>query len=347
MGTKILVTDDDSSQRLMLNFLLRDQGYDVILAENGEKALEILSQEVGIHIIITDLSMPRMDGHSLIREIRDRELTYTYIIVLTSASESSSRIKALKEGADDYLLKPFSPQELMLRLKGAKRLLQLMSHQNLTFAMAKLAEFRSRETGFHLERVRLYSGLLGKTYALTLPSNGLSLSDAGEIALLSPLHDIGKVAIPDKILNKPGKLTAQELEVMKTHTRIGGNVIYEIYQRLPIPYLLIAYEIVMHHHERWDGKGYPDGLKEEEIPLSARIVSLADFYDAVTTKRIYKNAISPDEAVKMIVKGKGKHFDPELVECFLKVKKEFAKICVKEWVNGIEDRWKSEAWVSG
>ena len=323
---KVLVVEDDPSQRTLVRMLLESQGYEVIIANNGLEALEVLNSIANLHLIITDLSMPRMDGFSLIREVRKREVSYTYIIVLTSATENVSRLKALEGGADDYLIKPVSVQELTLRLAGAERLLKLVSHQNLTFVMAKLAEYRSRETGLHLERVRLYSELLGKTYASEFSPSGFSQAQAFEVALLSPLHDIGKVAIPDKILNKPGKLTEQEMEIMKTHTTLGGTFIHEIYRKFSTPYLLLAYEIVMYHHERWDGTGYPEGLKGNSIPLSARIVALSDFYDAATSERCYKNAVPRTEVEKWVFQGKGVHFDPDLVACFMSVKDDFWRV---------------------
>ena len=326
MSVKVLVVDDDPSQRTLLQMLLEDRRYEVITADNGLEALEVLKGVANLHLIITDLNMPRMDGFSLIQGVREREVSYTYIIVLTSATENVSRFKALGGGADDYLIKPVSAQELTLRLAGAERLLKLVSHQNLTFAMAKLAEYRSRETGLHLERVRLYSELLGKAYVSEFSSSGFSQAQVAEIALLSPLHDIGKVAIPDKILNKPGKLTEQEMEVMKTHTTLGGAFIHEIYRKFSTPYLLLAYEIVMYHHERWDGTGYPEGLKGNSIPLSARIVALSDFYDAATSVRCYKNAVPRTEVEKWVFQGEGVYFEPDLVECFMSVKNDFWRV---------------------
>jgi len=326
LNQKILLVEDDVAQSELLRLILEERGYEVEMAEDGERALKKIENDINIHIVITDLNMPQMDGYGLIKEIRKMEMGYTYIIVLTAAKDDLSRFKALELGADDYLLKPVSPRELELRLAGAERLLKLVSHQNLIFAMAKLAEYRSEETGLHLERVFFYTKSLGRVYVKRHPESGLPLSRVEEIARLSPLHDIGKIAIPDRILSKPGRLSEDEIEIMKTHTTIGGRFIHEMYQRFPTPYLLIAYEIVMYHHEKWDGTGYPEGLKGTEIPISARIVALADYYDAVSTRRCYRDALETEEVRENILREKERHFDPDLVDCFVEIESEFIKI---------------------
>lgn len=325
---KVLVTDDDISQRLILRTNLESDGYEVIEAENGIDALERLSEEPEIRLLLTDLAMPQMDGYKLIRAVRDRELRYTYIIVLTSIDDRDSLLNALSLGADDYLIKPVFPDELKLRLRGGTRLLKLESQEALIFSMAKLAEHRSEETGFHLERVSHYTRLLARDIAKHHPELGLSLSMADEIALVSPLHDVGKVAIPDSILHKPGSLDPEEWEVMKTHTTIGGKMLKEIYDRNGSVYLWLAYQIALCHHERWNGKGYPAALAGEDIPISARIMALADVFDALNSKRCYKDPFPYQKVKSIILEERGEHFDPKVVDSFLR--QEDACLAIKE-----------------
>ncbi len=324
---KVLVTDDDMVQRLIFRTSLEDDGYDVREAENGADALEKLSQEPDIRLLLTDLAMPKMDGYHLIRAVRKDELRYTYIIVLTSMDDRDSLLTALSAGADDFLTKPVFPDELKFRLRGGIRLLKLESQELLIFSMAKLAEYRSEETGFHLERVAQYTRLFARDISKNHPELGLSLSMADEIAMVSALHDVGKVAISDNILKKPGRLTSQEREIMETHTTIGGKMLREIYSGTGSLYLWLAYEIAMYHHERWDGKGYPAGLSGEDIPISARMMALSDVYDALISKRCYKDPIPHEKAKAMILEERERHFDPKVVDAFLRQEKECLAVC--------------------
>jgi len=317
-NSKVLIADDDPGLRLLLRKNLEAEKYDVREAENGRKAFDILSEEPDIRLVLTDLAMPEMDGYSLIKNIREKELRYTYIIVLTSMDDKESLVKALSMGADDYLTKPFYPAELKLRLRGGTRLIKLETQDELIFSMAKLSEYRSEETGFHLERVSHYTRLVARDISKNHPDMGISMSMADEIAVVSPLHDIGKVAIPDNILHKPGKLTDEEFEIMKTHTVIGGKLLEKIYKKSNSHYLRLGYEIAMFHHEKWNGKGYPTGIAGNDIPVSARIMALADVYDALTSKRCYKDAFPHEIAKKIIFEGRGNHFDPVIVDSFLR-----------------------------
>ena len=326
MVTKILITDDDLSQRMILRLSLEEEGYKVFEAENGEEALKIISADMDIRLLLTDLDMPEMDGFELIRNIRKKELRYTYIIVLSSAEDRKIILKALSLGADDYLTKPVYPDELKLRLKGGIRLLSLEAQEELIFAMAKLAEYRSDETGFHLERTTHYVRLLARQLSIYQPELQLSLSEAEEMARVCSIHDLGKVAIPDQILHKPGMLTKEEFSIMKSHTTIGGKMINELYEKTKSSGLWLSTEIATFHHERWDGLGYPKGLSENDIPLSARIMALADVYDAMTSKRCYKDAAPHDTVKHMILEEKGKQFDPIIVDSFIKIEKEWLEI---------------------
>jgi putative two-component system response regulator len=312
----ILVVDDDRSQRFILRTHLEGAGIVVHEAANGVEALKRLSEETEIRFLVTDLLMPEMDGFRLIEQVRRRGLRYIYVIVMTSMEDRKSLIRALSAGADDYLTKPIFPDELKLRLQSGMRVLRLEGQEELILSMAELSEFRSEETGYHLKRVSQYTRILARDVAIHFPGYGLSLSAAEEISMVSPLHDIGKVAIPDRILHKPGKLTAEEWEIMKTHAAIGGNLLRKIHDKTGSPYLAYAYEIAMHHHERWDGGGYPDGLRGEAIPMPARIMAVADVYDALTSERCYKAAFSHEKARAILEEGDGSHFDPGLIEAF-------------------------------
>jgi len=327
--TKILLVEDDLSQRLLLRMTLEKMGYEVVEAENGVQAivqLEAHSERLDMRIMITDLSMPEMDGFELIKTIRAQEVHYTYIIVLTSQNDNVSLMKALSLGADDFLVKPVQPEELKLRLQGCQRLLRLESQEELIFSLANMAEYRSHETGHHLKRVQHYTRILAKDLAANVPEFSLSIQLADEIARVSPLHDIGKIAISDNILHKPGKLTAQEFEIMKTHAQVGGNLLYDIFKKTGSPYLKIAYEIAFYHHEKYNGLGYPEGLRGDDIPVPARIMALADVYDALCTNRCYKDAFPYEKVRKIILEEKGEHFDPRVVESFLRQEELFLEI---------------------
>ncbi len=317
-GLPILVVDDDEQQRLLLQMLLEREGYQVFRAADGKDALEIFEVNPEIRLVITDLEMPRMNGFELVRAIRKHQIRYAYIIVLTSVGDKQSLLKALSEGADDFLTKPAMEEELHLRIANGMRLLRQQSQDELILALAKLAEYRSDETGCHLERVQLYTKILAMDLADNCPELNITYIMAEEIAKVSPLHDIGKVAIPDYILHKPGKLTEEEFEIMKRHAMLGGSILEEIYLKTQSPYLQLAYEIAAYHHEKYDGTGYPSQLSGDDIPLGARIMALADVYDALASKRCYKSDMSHGVARDIIVKESGGHFDPKVVDAFLR-----------------------------
>jgi len=315
---KILIVEDDESQRLFFKMALETYSYEILVAENGKEAYQILSQDTDIRLVLTDINMPEMDGFELIRKIRAEERRYTYILVASAAGEKKSIIKALDLGANDFLSKPIVPKELQLRLEGASRLLRLESQDEFILSMAKMAEYRSNETGYHLERVKSYTKILADELAEKKPELSVSAQFAEEIARVSPLHDIGKVAIPDKILHKHANLTAAEFEVMKSHTTLGGDLLLELFEKTGADYLKVAYDIAMHHHERFDGNGYPHGLQGKEIPIAARIMAVADVYDAMISERCYKHSYEHDFVKSEIVKGRGSHFDPAVVDSFLR-----------------------------
>ncbi|WP_457574675.1 HD-GYP domain-containing protein [Desulfolithobacter sp.] len=315
---KILVAEDDTPQRLLLKMALEATGFKVIEAADGVEALALFESDVNIRFVITDINMPLMNGFDLIRNIRKKERRYTYLIVLTNRDNKESVTKALRAGADDYLTKPVFQDELDLRLTAGERLLRLESQEELILSMAKLAEYRSQETGFHLERVQYYTRLLAMDIHERHPEQNLSVSMADEIARVSPLHDLGKISIPDQILHKPGQLTDEEFRLMQKHTVYGGSILLELYEKTHDNYLLVAYQVAMYHHEKWDGTGYPHGLKGEDIPIAARLVALADVYDAVSSNRCYKKCMDHNLAKSILCDGRGRHFDPMIVDAFLR-----------------------------
>ncbi len=323
-GLKVMIVDDDPIALEMLANFLQVAGYNVELASNGKEALEKM-RHYAPRIVISDVDMPEMNGVELCRAIRNRQsIQYTYLILLTSHSDSDSVLLGLDAGADDYLSKPFRHEELRLRLEGGRRLLTLEGRDMMIFSLAKLAESRDQDTGTHLERIREYSKVLA-TELMSWPKfeHVVDAQFVELIYLTSPLHDVGKVGIPDSVLLKPGKLTPDEFEVMKRHTLIGGETLSASAQAYPeASFLKMALDIALKHHERWDGTGYPFQLKGEDIPLSARIVAVADVYDALTTKRVYKPAFTHETAADIIYKSRGSHFDPDLVDAFAKVEEQ-------------------------
>lgn len=319
-GRRILVVEDSKFQRVTLVRQLREWQYEVLEAVNGEEGLKLF-MEHSPPVIITDLHMPRMDGYSLVKAVRASEVNYTYIIVISGIQERESIVAALAAGADDYMTKPFHPGELSVRIASAERIFRLQSQDLLIFSLAQLADYRSRETGNHIRRVQHYTRTLAEALAPSEP--WLTSARIQLLESMSVLHDIGKVAIPDAILNKPGKLSKLEFSIMRKHTAIGGNMLKGIYEKVGGESLRMAMEIVLHHHERFDGTGYPHKLAGAEIPLPARIVALADVYDALSCKRCYKEAFSREKCRDVVLAERGKHFDPALVDLFTWLEPQF------------------------
>jgi putative two-component system response regulator len=327
---KILIVDDDAIALELLKDLLVDAGHEVTCATDGTEALRILNRSQH-RAVITDWEMPEMNGVQLCEAVRAscEYEGYIYIILLTSHGTMEERVAGLSAGADDFITKPFEPAELVARVQAAERILSMETRDVAIFAMAKLAESRDPETGSHLERVMNFSRILAKQ----LPAIG-RLTDQIDgdfirsIYATSPLHDIGKVGIPDCVLLKPTRLTDREFDIMKTHTTIGARTLDAAVQRFPgTRFLEMARSIAASHHEQWDGSGYPEGLRGTDIPLCARIVAVADVYDAMTSKRVYKEAFSHDIARSLIVKESGAQLDPDVVDAFLAAEQQFLSIC--------------------
>ncbi|HIJ79655.1 MAG: response regulator [Desulfobulbaceae bacterium] len=320
---KVLIVEDEKTQRFLLAKHLGDSGYEILQAEDGEAAFEILTNDPEIRLVVTDLMMPRMDGFELIKKIRKTELRYTYILVQTNRDDEEALYRALALGADDFLTKPVRAVELRLRLESGIRLIHIEKFEELVFFLTKLAALQSKETSSHLDRMYHLTRILARDLAKTHPELGMTNAVAEGIARVSPLHDLGKVAISSALLHKSEKLSHQEVCRLQEHAKIGGELIKEVYEQTDSPYLYLAFEIAMFHHERWDGNGYPLGLAGNKIPLCARIVALADAYDAMTSTRCYQLVLTHAEAKAEIVSKQGKQFDPMVVESFLRQEVEF------------------------
>ncbi|HUY91951.1 MAG TPA: response regulator [Pirellulales bacterium] len=325
---KILIVDDDEVSLAISRRTVEQAGYAVESARNGREALDVLARGE-CRLVITDWMMPEMDGVELCRQIRARDFCgYIYVIVLTSKGEKKDIVEGLTAGADDFLTKPFDPAELQVRVCSGKRILALETRDLAIFALAKLAESRDPETGAHLERMRSYARILAGRLAGAPKYSGLvDLDYVRTIYLTSPLHDIGKVGIPDRVLLKAGPLDEQEFEIMKRHTLIGAETLdAALCHHRGARFLEMGRDIALTHHERWDGGGYPQGLAGEGIPLCGRIVTVADVYDALTTKRSYKEAFAHDLTRSIIVEESGTHFDPDVVGAFLDCEEEFIRV---------------------
>ena len=325
---RILVVEDDPIAAQLLEHALTRFDWEPVIATDGLDAIEKLKSGE-FSVVISDWEMPRMNGLDLCRQVREHfGQHYIYIILLTSRRGTENVVEGLSAGADEFVSKPFDPDELYVRLRVAQRILSLESRELIIFSLAKLAESRDPETGVHLERMREYCQVLAEhlskieTHAEEMKGDYVEL-----IYLTCPLHDIGKVGIPDTVLLKPGKFTREEFEVMKTHTEIGAETLSALVDLNPdAKYLRMARDIAWTHHEWFDGSGYPRGLRGEQIPLCGRIVTVADVYDALTTCRVYKPAFRHEKAKSIIVGGSGTHFDPDVVQAFVEIEHTIVQI---------------------
>jgi putative two-component system response regulator len=333
---RALIVDDDPVALALIQNILEESGHEVDVAYNGKEAVEMLRSR-GARLLITDWEMPEMNGIELCSVVRAEDFAgYVYIIMITSKDQPQQKITGLYAGADNFIAKPINPAELQVCLKTAERILSLETRDLAMFALAKLAESRDPETGSHIERVQSYARLLAQFLSTTEKYRGTIDGEyVGLIYQTSPLHDIGKVGIPDPVLLKPGKLNPEEMAIMRTHTQLGAQTLEAALQRFPgARFLEIARDIAATHHEKFNGTGYPRGLSSGQIPLSGRIVALADVYDALTSRRVYKKPISHEEAKKIIVSESGAHFDPDVVHAFLQTEEHF--IAIKSRLGDLE-----------
>ena len=357
----ILIVDDMPENLNVLGELLHGAGYHVKVATNGLTALNLANQQPRPSLILLDVMMPEMDGHEVLRQLRSNINTREIpVIFLTAMNSDDDEERAFGEGIADYITKPLKPALALARVRSqllvrqARRWLQ---DQNLALeaevkrrmqendliqavsirALAHLAETRDNETGAHIQRTQSYIRLLA-TRLVDHPrfATTLSYKYIEVLSRSAPLHDIGKVGIPDHILLKPEKLTPDEWVIMKTHTTIGSDAIALAERDIDtsVEFLRQAKEIARSHHERWDGTGYPDGLAGDTIPLSARLMAIADVFDALISKRVYKPAITFSEVYRIMQEGRDKHFDPDIIDNFLAGYKEFEAIAAHYGIEG-------------
>lgn len=343
--SKILVVDDEKQNLKLIETILAPLNYKVILANDGEEALLKVREDMP-DLILLDIMMPKMDGFEVARRLKQNNTTMIIpIVMVTSLGELEDKVKALDAGADEFLVKPVDSIELKARIKSLLKVKvyndtirdyqkSLETEVNLktkelrnayeqvkavTFEtinkLSKAAEYLDDSTAAHLQRISRYVAAIARE---------LKLDDRTVESILyaSPMHDVGKIGIPDSILMKPGKLTPEEWEIMKTHTVIGGKILEGSEQKL----IQMAETIALTHHEKWDGTGYPKGMKGKEIPVEGRITAIADVFDALTSKRPYKDAFSFSSSLAIIKDSRGSHFDPDIVDAFLRLEGEIRGI---------------------
>ena len=340
--SQILLVDDSKMNRMILAEILGD-GYHILEAENGQECLEKLRAEAGnIALVLLDINMPVMDGFEVLKAMNANHTIEDIPVIMISSEDSDATIRRSYElGASDYVNRPFDARIVYRRVTNTiklyakqRRLVQMVSDQirarenntdMLVGVLSHIVEFRNGESVLHVRHIRIITEML--LHRLLEISNNYSISAEQQdlIPLASTLHDIGKIGIDEKILNKPGRLTPEEFEVMKTHSMLGAKMLHDLDNFAEQPLLQTAYEIARWHHERWDGRGYPDGLKGDEIPIAAQVVALADAYDGLTGKRDKREALSQEEAVAALTAGKHGAFNPLLLECLRDVESRLAE----------------------
>ncbi|MBI5604314.1 MAG: two-component system response regulator [Deltaproteobacteria bacterium] len=342
---KILVVDDEERNLRLMEAMLIPLGYEVLKAQNGEEALNRVKENPP-DVILLDIMMPRMDGYEVARRLKEKEETRLIpVVMVTALRDVEDRIKALDVGADDFLSKPVEKIELRARVQSlvkvkayydhmknyqrdleaevARRTEQLqkaflrikIASLDTIYRLSRAAEFKDEETGAHIQRMSQYAATVARTL-------GLNEKTVESILYAAPMHDVGKIGIPDRILLKPGKLNDEEWKIMKQHTTMGAHIL----GGSQAGFIKLGEVIALSHHERWDGSGYPRGLSGKKIPLAGRITAIADVFDALTSKRPYKEIFSVEKSYEIIREGRGTHFDPQVVEAFFLAQKEILDI---------------------
>ncbi len=355
LKSTILVVDDTPDNLTLMMELLKGE-YTVKLANGGERALKLAAMTPQPDLILLDIMMPGLNGYEVCQRLKANPQTRDIpVVFLTAMSAMEDEKKGLEIGAVDYITKPISPPIVLARVKihlalkahadflrdksdfleaeVSKRTREVMAIQDVTIlAMASLAETRDSDTGNHIRRTQFYVKALAQ-HLSKQPKFSAQLTDTYIQMLFksAPLHDIGKVGIPDRILLKPGRFEPHEFELMKTHTTLGRDAIEHAEKQLgmQVEFLSMAKEIALSHQEKWDGSGYPQGLAGEAIPLSARLMAVADVYDALISRRVYKEGMPHEKAVGIIQEGRGSHFDPDLVDAFVVLQQEFRDIAAR------------------
>lgn len=346
---RILIVDDEEVNRAVLNEMFKDE-YDVLEAENGQDAISKLEDDQDIALILLDVVMPVLNGFGVLDYMQEQDLLEQIpVILITSESVKDSEGEAYSYGVADVMHKPFYPHivkrrsknlielyqnkhNMEMRLKEQEKAIREQEKENLKNsefmidALSSVVEFRSAETGEHIRRIKYFTRIMLKYLMKYFPEYGITPEQVDEIARASALHDIGKIGIPDAILLKPGRLTPEEFEVMKTHTTIGCDILEKLRGNQSGEFYRCCYDICRYHHERWDGNGYPDHLVGDEIPISAQIVAIADVYDALVSPRVYKSPYANNIAYDMIMNGECGQFSPDVLECFGLAKVDFFNI---------------------
>lgn len=346
---QVLIVDDEEVNRVILKQIFEDE-FDTLEAADGQNAIYQMENNKNIALILLDVIMPVMDGFKVLEYMKEHELIEKIpVILITGESVKDSEDKAYSFGVADVMHKPFYPHivrrrskniielyqnkhNMELRLKEQEEAIMAKEkeiRQNNEFmidALSSVVEFRSAETGEHVRRIKYFTRIMLKYLAKYFPKYGLTSNQIDEIARASALHDIGKIGIPDSILLKPGRLTPEEFEIMKTHTTIGCDILENFRENQSREFYRYCYDICRYHHERWDGNGYPDHLVGDEIPISAQIVAIADVYDALVSPRVYKSVYANNIAFDMIMNGECGQFSPDVLECFELAKADFFNI---------------------
>ena len=330
----ILIVDDSALNRMVLIEILGKENYTFLEAENGQQAVELLDCHPEVDLLLLDITMPEIDGFGVLEIMNQYHWIEETPVIMISAEDAYSFIeRAYDLGASDYITRPFDARVVCRRVSNTlmlyakqKRLVQMVAEQvyekekvsnTMISILSHIVEFRNNESGLHVVHIRTITELLLRRLRKKTDRYPLTEADISLISTASALHDIGKINIPEQILNKPGRLTKEEFEIIKTHSAVGEHMLRQIPFNQNEPLVKVAREICRWHHERWDGRGYPDGLKGDEIPISAQVVSLADVYDALTSERCYKAAFDHETALNMIVNGECGAFNPLLLECLM------------------------------
>jgi putative two-component system response regulator len=342
---RIMVVDDEERNRVLIEALLVPLGYEIVTAASGEEALAKVG-ETRPDVVLLDIMMPRMDGYEVARRLKnDEETRIIPIVMVTALQNVEDRVKSIEAGADDFLTKPIEKTELRARVRSlvkvkayndgmrnyqreleaevARRTEELSdafrklkeSSLEMIYRLSQAAEYKDEDTGLHVLRVGNYSALLARAL-------GLGDDFAENMLRASPMHDVGKIGIPDQILLKPAKLDPAEWAIMKQHPLIGSQILKDSESGL----IRLAEIIALNHHERWDGSGYPAGLRGEEIPMAGRITAVADVFDALVSRRPYKKPLPLQEAMTVMGEGKGSHFDPRVVDAFFSIRVEIVSV---------------------
>jgi putative two-component system response regulator len=349
---RVLIVDDEERNRIVLKEILQRQGYTCSQAGDGVEALEEIKKDEP-DVILLDIRMPRMDGLELIKRIKEHESWQRIpVVIVSGVDDMQARVQALKLGADDFLVKPPHIEELKARVRSlvkvkayndymvrsqeqlkaevAERTGQLQqairelkeTHEKLKsssldtiYRLSRAAEYRDEDTASHIQRISQYAGAVARQLRM-------SEDDVEAVLYATPMHDVGKIGIPDKILLKPGRLDENEWNIMKKHTTFGASIL----EGASSSFLKLGREIALTHHERWDGSGYPNGLKGTDIPVAGRITALVDVFDALTSKRPYKPPFPVAQSFQIIREGRGSHFDPQVVDAFFAQKEQILKI---------------------